>query len=91
MYLPYQMLRNLTPHSATPAEQREADEQLGRIAAAMALSGRRLAGRAHAVAAVRDLAGRRTRAFEKLTEGAAVSKTSFTARAPAPRAKGLRD
>jgi hypothetical protein len=42
--LPYQMLRNLAPREMTAGQQREADEQLGKIAAAVARSGHRVAG-----------------------------------------------
>jgi hypothetical protein len=54
MYLPYLMLRNLAPRGMTAGEQREADEQLGQITAAVARWGRRVAAQAHAVAALPD-------------------------------------
>jgi hypothetical protein len=46
VYLPYVMLRNLAPGGMTAAEQRAADEQLGRIVAAVARRRRRVAARA---------------------------------------------
>jgi hypothetical protein len=45
MYMPYVMLRNLAPGGMTAAEQRQTDEQLGRLVAAMARRGRRVAAR----------------------------------------------
>lgn len=46
MYLPYVMLRNLAPGGMTADEQRAADEQLGRIVAAVARRRRRVTARA---------------------------------------------
>ena len=40
MYLSYQILRNLAPEPLTVAQQRAADDQLGRIAAALSRFGR---------------------------------------------------
>jgi hypothetical protein len=51
VYFSYLMLRNLAPRGMTAGEQREADEQLGQIAAAAARWGHRLAAQVHAVAA----------------------------------------
>jgi hypothetical protein len=45
-------LRALAPQDMTAAQRREADEQLGRVAAALARSKRRLAGRRYSVAAM---------------------------------------
>jgi hypothetical protein len=35
VYLPYQILRNLGPQDITTAHQREVDDQLGRVVAAL--------------------------------------------------------
>jgi hypothetical protein len=51
MYLPYQLLRNLVPYEMTASQQREADEQQGQIAAAVARRGHRVAAQVHALAA----------------------------------------
>jgi hypothetical protein len=51
MYLPYQLLRNLVPYEMTASQQREADEQQGQIAAAVARRGHRMAVQVHARAA----------------------------------------
>ncbi len=51
MYPSYLMLRSLAPLDITGPQQREADEQLGQIAAAVARRRRRVAARAHAIAA----------------------------------------
>ena len=65
MYLPYVMLRNLAPPEMTPAEQREADEQLGQTAAALARYGHRVAARVHAAAALAARDGHQRAAFRK--------------------------
>ena len=51
MYIPYLMLRSLMPAEMTADEQRAADEQLGRIVAALARRGRRVAARSRELAA----------------------------------------
>lgn len=50
MYLSYQLLRSLDRGGMSAAEQRMADEQQGRAAAAVAASWQRTADRARAVA-----------------------------------------
>jgi hypothetical protein len=50
VYLSYQMLSNLAPREMTADEQREIDEQLGQLAAAVARWGHRVAAQVHAVA-----------------------------------------
>jgi hypothetical protein len=40
MYVPYEILRNLAPAGLTVVQQREADDQLGRIAAGLMRRGR---------------------------------------------------
>jgi hypothetical protein len=52
MYFSCLMLRNLAPQPLSPAEQRAADEQRGRMAAAVTRTTRCIAERAHAVAAL---------------------------------------
>jgi hypothetical protein len=52
VYLPYQMQRNLAPREMTANQQREADEQLGQLAAAVTRWGHRVAARVHAAAAL---------------------------------------
>jgi hypothetical protein len=66
MYMPDQMLRNLAPREMTAAEQREADEQRGQIAAAVARWGHRVAVRARAIALPAARAGTSARPFERL-------------------------
>jgi hypothetical protein len=51
MSMPYLMLRDLVPGQMTADERRQADEQLGRLAAAATRRGRRVAGQVHALAA----------------------------------------
>ncbi len=51
MYLSYQMLSNLAPREMTAGEQRETDEQLGQIVAAVTRWGHRVTARVHAAAA----------------------------------------
>jgi hypothetical protein len=63
--LPYQMLRNLAPREMTADQQREADEQLGQIAAAVARSGRRVTAQVHAVSALAARDGHQRPAFRK--------------------------
>jgi uncharacterized protein (UPF0254 family) len=50
MYMTGLALRALAPQDMTAAQRRQADVQLGKVAAAMARSRRRLAGWAHSVA-----------------------------------------
>jgi len=52
MFQPSLMLRPLTPQNITAAEQREADEQLGEVVAAVARHAHQFAVRAHGVAAL---------------------------------------
>jgi hypothetical protein len=52
MFQPSLMLRPLTPQNITAAQQREADEQVGEVVAAVARRTHQLAARAHAVAAM---------------------------------------
>ena len=52
MYFSCLMLRNLAPQPMPPAERRAADEQLGQMAVAVTRATRRIAERAHAVAAL---------------------------------------
>ena len=66
MYLPYQVLRALAPEGMTPAEQRVADEQLGRIAAGLSRSWRHGAERAQALADLLVLAVYPSAIFRKL-------------------------
>jgi len=66
MYLPYQVLRALAPEGMTPAEQRVADEQLGRIAAGLSRSWRHGAERAQALADLLVLAVYPSAFFRKL-------------------------
>ena len=51
MYLSDQMLRNLAPREIAGSQQRAADEQLGRIAAAVARWSHRVAAQVHTAAA----------------------------------------
>jgi hypothetical protein len=53
MYGSHLMLRALAPEDMTAAERREASEQLGKVAAALARGRRRLARRAPGAAAAR--------------------------------------
>jgi hypothetical protein len=63
VYLPYLMLRTLTPWDMTAAQQREADEQLGEIAAAASRCSRRAAARTLAVATMPVRRGRQPADF----------------------------
>jgi hypothetical protein len=65
VYLSYQMLSNLAPREMTSCEQREADEQLGQIAARVTRWGHRVAAHVHAVAARPDRHGHQPAAFRK--------------------------
>ena len=69
MYFSYLMLRNLTPGTATPAEQRVADAQLGQEAAALARAGHRIAERAHAMTALHARRGQPPEAFRNSGSG----------------------
>ena len=68
MYVPYQVLRGQAPGGVAPAEQRRADEQLGRMAAALSASGLRFAARVHGLGGVLVLLGRRSARFRKVDE-----------------------
>jgi hypothetical protein len=59
VYGTHLMLRALTPQDITAAEQREASEQLGKVAAALARGRRRLARRAPGAPAMRTTPDRR--------------------------------
>jgi hypothetical protein len=63
MYMTLVMLRALAPDDMTAAQQREADEQLGKVAAALARSRHRLAGRVRTAATTRTPPGRLTAAL----------------------------
>ena len=65
MFLPDQMLRNLTPREMTAHEQREADEQRGQVAAAVARCSHRVAARVHAATALAGRDGHQPAAFRK--------------------------
>ena len=54
MYFSYLMLRNLVPGTMAPGEQRMADEQLGRIAAALTRVTGRIAARDHVEACMTE-------------------------------------
>jgi hypothetical protein len=69
MYVTLMMLRALAPEDMTAAQQREADEQLGKAAAALARSRHRLAGRMRAVATTRSRAGHQSAASAWLGGG----------------------
>lgn len=77
MYVPYQMLRNLAPQETTPGQQREADEQLGQITAAVTRCGHRVAARVDALAARTARDGHQTAAFRKA--GPARRRASYRA------------
>jgi hypothetical protein len=89
VYATHLMLRALAPQDMTAAQQREASEQLGKVAAALARSRRRLAGRAHAVATMltsgdgQPIARTQLGASRRPSDGAA---NPFTARRAAERA-----
>ena len=84
MYLPYQVLRALAPEGMTPADQRAADEQLGRIAAGLSRSWRHGAERAHALADLLVLAVYPSAFFRKLRLG--TPRGQATARPACPQA-----
>jgi len=65
MYLPYQMLRNLDPREMTTREQREADEQRGQIAAAVARRSHHVAARVHAMSGLAGRDGHQPTPFRK--------------------------
>jgi len=65
MYVSHQALRILAADRMTAAEQREADEQLGRIVAALSQSWRRFTERTGALARALAPAGTGRRVFEK--------------------------
>jgi hypothetical protein len=57
VYGSYVMLRTVAPQDMTAAEQREAGEQLGRVAASLARGRRRLARRARGAAVMQAGSG----------------------------------
>jgi hypothetical protein len=65
MFLPYQMLRNLAPREMTAREQRETDEQLGQIAAAVSRRSHHIAVRVHAMSGLAGRDGHQPTAFRK--------------------------
>ena len=65
MYLSDQMLRNLTPREMTASQQRESDEQLGQIAAALTRWGHRVTAQVHAAAARPGRHGHQPTVFRK--------------------------
>jgi hypothetical protein len=66
MYVSYQVLRVLAADGMTAAEQREADEQLGRLVAALSRSRRRFAARTQALAGALIPVGPRSTIFRKV-------------------------
>jgi hypothetical protein len=66
MYVSYQVLRSLAGDGMTAAEQREADEQLGRTVAALSRSRRRFAARTRALAGALAPAGHGAAGFRKV-------------------------
>jgi hypothetical protein len=68
MYVPYQVLRGQVPGGLAPPEQRRADEQLGRLAAALSGSGLRVAARMPGLGGVLVLLCRRSASFRKAGE-----------------------
>jgi hypothetical protein len=63
VYLSYLMLRALAPCELTAAQQREEDERLGRMAAAVARCRRHGIARVHAVAIMPFRGGRQPESF----------------------------
>jgi hypothetical protein len=63
MYLSYQVLRHAATGGVSPAEQRAADEQLGRLAAGVSRLGGRVVAGTHRLAGVLALAGGRPAIF----------------------------
>jgi hypothetical protein len=68
MYVSHQALRILARDRMTATEQRQADDQLGQIVAALARSGRRFADQARALARPLAVAGQRSASFRKVGE-----------------------
>jgi hypothetical protein len=66
MYMPFTMLRALSPRDMTATERRAADEQLGKVAASLAGHRRRLAGRALVVLTTLTWAGRQPKGLTEL-------------------------
>lgn len=66
MYVSYQVLRILAGDGVTTAEQRAADEELGRIVAALSRSRRRFAERTRALAGALAPAGIGSTSFRKV-------------------------
>jgi hypothetical protein len=69
MYFSYLMLCNLMPGTATAAEQRVADEQLGQAAAALARARHRIAERAHVMTALPARSGHPPKGFRNSGSG----------------------
>jgi hypothetical protein len=65
MYMSYQVLRHTATGGLPTAEQRAADEQLGRLAAAASQLGRDVAAGARGLAGVLSLAGGHSVIFRK--------------------------
>jgi hypothetical protein len=65
VYLSYLMLRALASSDMTAAQQREADERLGQMAAAVARSRRHAVARVHSVVNVPIRGGHQTASFRK--------------------------
>lgn len=83
MYLSYQIMRNLTPQRMTAVEQREIDDQLGRVVAGLA---RRSRPDRHAAACSGSGTGFRRRMSEQLSKaGRNIVPSRRIARHPAAR------
>ena len=87
MYVPYQVLPGQVPGRMAPAEQRRADEQLGRLAAALSGSGLRVAARVHGLGGLLVLLCRRSVSFRKTDELDAASLSSWVGAGPQTVAK----
>ena len=87
MYVPYQVLRGQTPGGMAPAEQRRADEQLGRLAAALSGSGLRVAARVHGMGGLLVLLCRRSVSFRKGSGLGDAPAPSWVGTEPRPVAK----
>jgi hypothetical protein len=76
MYVSHQALRILAPDGMTAAEQREADEQLGRIAAALSRSRSQFAERVRALAGALAPAGHQSAIFRKVGQAGSPREAS---------------
>ena len=65
MYLSYHFLRSLSPESISPADQRAADEQIGRFFAALSRGSRRMTGGGHTLAVMLSVAVGTSAGFRK--------------------------